>query len=247
MNIPLSSPRRSRPLSPVSRSPSRMMRPALSAPTSKSPATIPAAACRKPTNGRPFRGGLDYAHASGIYVGLWGSNISWIRDAELDEKSGNSLELDFYAGYARQLGDFGIDVGVFRFQYPGRFNRAWRSETGLENPNTTEAYLGVSWQFLNFKVSRAFTRLLGFHGSRGSTYYDLSASHRAARNLTLEAHFGHQTFKGPDFDSYKDWKIGAVYSYAGLDFGLHYVDTDLKHAKDLKADSRVIFSVGKVF
>lgn len=33
------------------------------------------------TRGRPaLQGGFDYAHASGLYAGLWGSNISWIND-----------------------------------------------------------------------------------------------------------------------------------------------------------------------
>jgi uncharacterized protein (TIGR02001 family) len=200
------------------------------------------------TDERPaLQGGLDYAHPSGFYAGVWGSNISWLRDAETSEHSGNSLELDIYGGYTRRFGDFGIDAGVLRFQYPGKFGRAWKNDTGLENPNTTEGYVGVSWKFLKFKFSHAFTRLLGFHGSRGSEYYDLSASHEIAGNLTLQAHFGHQRFKGHDFDSYNDWKLGMVYRHAGLDFGLHYVDTSLKHADELNADSRVIFSIGKTF
>jgi uncharacterized protein (TIGR02001 family) len=200
------------------------------------------------TNERPaLQGGLDYVHASGFYAGVWGSNISWIRDAETAEHSSNSLELDLYGGYAHQFGDFSIDVGVLRFQYPGKFDRAWKNDTGLENPNTTEGYAAVSWKFLSFKFSHAFTRLLGFHGSKGSNYYDLSANHEIVKNLTLQAHFGHQTFKGPDFDSYNDWKLGAVYQYGGIDFGLHYVDTDLDNASELDADSRVVFSIGKRF
>ena len=34
------------------------------------------------TNRRPaLQGGFDYAHSSGFYAGVWGSNISWISDA----------------------------------------------------------------------------------------------------------------------------------------------------------------------
>jgi uncharacterized protein (TIGR02001 family) len=27
------------------------------------------------------QGGIDYAHASGLYAGVWGSNVSWIADS----------------------------------------------------------------------------------------------------------------------------------------------------------------------
>jgi len=33
------------------------------------------------TSGNPaIQGGIDYAHSSGFYAGVWGSNISWISD-----------------------------------------------------------------------------------------------------------------------------------------------------------------------
>src|SRR5437762_3247023 len=33
------------------------------------------------TNENPaLQGGFDYAHISGLYAGVWGSNISWISD-----------------------------------------------------------------------------------------------------------------------------------------------------------------------
>ena len=33
------------------------------------------------TGGKPaIQGGFDYAHSSGFYAGVWGSNISWIGD-----------------------------------------------------------------------------------------------------------------------------------------------------------------------
>jgi uncharacterized protein (TIGR02001 family) len=193
-----------------------------------------------------LQGGFDFKHSSGAYVGLWGSSISWLRDAEedTDVSSHNSVELDVYAGYARSFGDFGIDVGLLRYGYPGKYNRHWKNETGLKNPNTTEGYFGVSWKFVSFKYSYAFTNLFGAPDSKGSGYFDLSASYEVIQNLTVDAHYGIQRISGPA-ESYKDWKVGATYNLGGFDIGLHFVDTDISH--DDNADSRFILSLSKSF
>ncbi|MDR2688231.1 MAG: TorF family putative porin [Azoarcus sp.] len=191
-----------------------------------------------------LQGGFDFKHDSGLYVGVWGSSISWLRDAETDVSSSNSVELDLYVGYSKSFGDFGIDAGILRYGYPGSFGRRWRNDTGLENPNTTEGYVGASWKFVSFKYSHAFTDLFGTPDSKGSDYFDLSFSHEVIENLTLDAHVGKQRILGPG-KSYLDWQLGATYTLAGFDLGLHYVDTDIEH-EDL-ADSRVIFSISRSF
>ena len=58
-----------------------------------------------------LQGGFDYAHDSGLYVGVWGSSIDWL--------SKGGLEVDVYGGYANSIGDFGYDVGVLQYFYPG--------------------------------------------------------------------------------------------------------------------------------
>ncbi|MDR2031579.1 MAG: TorF family putative porin [Azoarcus sp.] len=197
-----------------------------------------------------LQGGFDFKHGSGLYVGVWGSSISWLRDAETFESSGNSVELDLYAGYSKSFGDAGVDVGVLHYGYPGKFGSRWRddtrlkNDTGLKNPNTTEGYVGVSWKFVSFKYSHAFTHLFGTPDSKGSDYFDLSLSHDVIENLTLAAHVGKQRVFGPG-ESYIDWKLGATYKLAGFDFGLHYVNTDIDHVDE--ADDRVIFSIGRSF
>jgi len=53
-----------------------------------------------------LQGGVDYSHSNGFYVGMWGSNISWLTDADAYKSS--SLEIDIYAGYAAEIGETGI-------------------------------------------------------------------------------------------------------------------------------------------
>jgi len=64
---------------------------------------------RKPA----FQGGFDYANTNGIYLGTWGSNISWLHDAGVCNH-GCSLEWDFYGGWKYAINDdWGTDIGGF--------------------------------------------------------------------------------------------------------------------------------------
>jgi len=188
------------------------------------------------TDERPaLQGGFDYAHDSGLYVGVWGSNVSWLSDS--DPAISNSLEIDVYGGYKGSVGAIGYDVGLLQYYYPGSYPKPYNS------PNTLEGYVGLSWEFLSFKYSYAFTDLFGYEKSDGSQYYDLGAAIDIGAGVTLAAHVGYNDIKGQD--DYTDWKIGVSKEFVGLNFGLHYVDTDVDNA-DL-ADERFILSVSKSF
>ncbi|OQY67322.1 MAG: hypothetical protein B6D47_10970, partial [Rhodocyclaceae bacterium UTPRO2] len=66
------------------------------------------------TFGKPaLQGGFDYAHASGFYAGNWNSNVN----SGAGFPSGN-LEMDFYGGWKKTLGDWGLDVGAIYYTYP---------------------------------------------------------------------------------------------------------------------------------
>ena len=182
-----------------------------------------------------LQGGFDYAHESGLYAGVWGSNVSWLSDSDPDVS--NSLELDIYGGYKGTVGAIGYDVGLLQYYYPGSYPSSYNS------PDTLEGYIGLSWEFLSFKYSYAFTDLFGYEKSDGSQYYDLGAAVDVGYGITLAAHVGYNDIKGQD--DYTDWKLGVTKEFGGFNFGLHYVDTDVNNA-DL-ADERVILSVSKSF
>ncbi|MCL4758048.1 MAG: TorF family putative porin [Rhodocyclaceae bacterium] len=188
------------------------------------------------TNQRPaLQGGFDYAHDSGFYAGFWGSNVSWLSDADPDVS--NSLELDVYAGYAGEIGPLGYDVGLLQYYYPGKY------PSGFTKPHTLEGYVGLSWEFLSFKYSHAFTNLFGFEKSRGSQYYELGFEYPLTDSLMLDAHYGYQRIRNAD--SYSDWKLGVTQGLGGFDIGLHYVDTDIRH--DKLAKERIVLSVSRAF
>src|SRR5450759_5333437 len=99
------------------------------------------------TGAKPaIQGGFDYAHASGFYAGIWGSNISWI------PASSSSLELDTYFGFKNSFAtDYSYDVGFLRYNYPGVYPNP--IPAGFAKANTNEIYGLIGWKWLTAKYS----------------------------------------------------------------------------------------------
>src|SRR5690606_23660282 len=116
------------------------------------------------TNNKPaIQGGVDLEHSSGFYVGNWNSSISWLDDSNADVSA--PVEMDFYAGYKRELAPaLTVDMGVLRYYYPGDY------PGGYTSPDTTEGFIGLTYGPVSFKYSHAFTNLFGVPDSKNSRY-----------------------------------------------------------------------------
>ncbi len=179
------------------------------------------------TQNRPaLQGGFDYAHASGLYAGVWGTNVSneAIHDA--------SLEIDFYGGYAGAVGDWSYDVGLLQFYYPERP----KLPGTREKYDTLEAYASVGWQMLTLKYSHTLTDFFGFNSdsmgagrgdSKGSGYLELNAKVPVGADFTLGLHVGRQRVHNyGDFD-YTDWRVALSKAFgAGWTVAIAYTDTN---------------------
>lgn len=186
-----------------------------------------------------FQGGFDYAHASGFYLGNWNSNVSGNQ-----YPNGASLEMDFYGGYKRAFGDFGLDVGYIYYYYPG--TKVVLGNGQERKTDNQELYLGGSWKFITAKVSYALTNYFGLDGvwggqfanrdgsrtlgdrgsSRGTIYYDLTAAYEILPKLTLTAHVGYTDYRNYNQLDYLDYRIGATYDLKGWMLGAAVVGTD---------------------
>jgi uncharacterized protein (TIGR02001 family) len=178
-----------------------------------------------------LQGGLDYSHSSGFYLGTWASNVSWLRDFG-SYSSGGSMEWDFYGGFKGTFGksDFGYDVGLLQYWYPGTV------VPGGNKADTLEVYGALSWKWLSAKLSYALSdKVFGVANANGTYYLDLSANIPLADKFALQLHYGDQKFTGNTgaFDndanaSYSDWKIGATYALPkDFTIGAYYTDTNM--------------------
>jgi uncharacterized protein (TIGR02001 family) len=165
-----------------------------------------------------LQGGVDYARKSGIYVGVWGSTIKWVKDSGGDAP----VEVDLYGGYKGTVGAFGYDVGVLRYQYP-------RHDLAV-SPNTTEVYGAATWGPATLKYSHSATNLFGFSDSKNSYYVDASATFDVGNGFSVVPHIGYQKVKNNDDFSYTDYAVTLGKDFGnGLSASAAVVATDVDH------------------
>lgn len=201
-----------------------------------------------------IQGGVDYSHASGIYVGTWASNVEWVSTGYKDN---NSMEIDLYGGYKGSVGDIGYDLGLITYYYPGD-----QIAAPATDPDTTEVYVGLGWKTVSLKYSHTVSdRFVGWSTAiggktKGSYYLDLSGTYDLGGGWGLLGHVGYQDVKGNDNASYTDWKVGVTKDVGFGTVSLAYTDTDADtatytwtsgtHAEKV-ADGRVVLSFLKTF
>lgn len=198
------------------------------------------------TNGDPaIQGGFDYSHSSGLYVGTWASNISWLTDSQsVTGYTSSSLEWDFYGGFRNSFGpngDFGYDVGLLYYWYPGTHSTI--VAPGSVKADTLEVYGALSWKWLSAKLSYALSDdVFGVANADGTYYLDFTASYPVPNTkLSLVAHYGIQKFTGDSSPgvsndanaSYDDWKLGVSYALPkDFTIGAFYTDTSMNATQE---------------
>jgi len=146
------------------------------------------------TKGDPaLQGGVDYTNANGFYVGAWGSTIKWIKDSAASAgQTKGPVELDLYGGYKFEAAGIAYDVGYLRYQYVGN---TLNKNSSFVNANTDEVYGAATYGVTTLKYSYAMSDLFGNPNSKGSVYWDLSATYDLGNGYSLVPHAGHQTVK----------------------------------------------------
>ena len=186
------------------------------------------------THAPALQGGLDYEHASGLYVGTWGSSVRRIKDSGAIASGDAPVELDTYFGMRNSvIGDLGYDVGYIRYNYLNSYT----PQVGYNNADTAEIYGAATYKLVTLKYS--YSLLDGFFttpSSKGSNYIDLSANYPfEAAGMTLGAHVGKQTIMGSAADtyalagnspSYTDFKLSASKDFSSYIVSLSYTNTN---------------------
>ena len=206
-----------------------------------------------------LQGGIDYAHASGLYAGIWGSNVSWITD--FGATGSASLELDTYFGFRNTLdNEFSYDVGFIRYNYPGSYTPV----AGTAKADTDEVYMAAGYKWISAKFSYGLGQFLTVPGASGTHYLEANANVPLGDSgFTFGAHIGKQTYKGSAADglalagfdpTYRDYKLSVSKDFSGFVVTLAYTDTNARAGgfyttlagKDL-ARSTAVLSVSRAF
>ena len=188
------------------------------------------------------QGGFDAEFGPGFYIGTWGSSVDF--DTNEPGTADGSLELDYYGGWASTIGDtdFGIDVGYIYYDYPG-------DDGGVGDYQ--EFYIGTSWKDLSLQVNYSDD----YYAETGDFWYISGGySFTLLEDFTIDLHVGYnmleegEGFLSSDEDEYTDYSVTVTYSWAGLDWSLAYVGTDLDEDDVFDtdwADDTAVFSVAK--
>lgn len=185
---------------------------------------------------------VELSHASGFYLGIWGSNVDFNDGDEAE------VEIDYYAGFASELTDeLSWDAGVLYYSYPGASSDLdydyWEGKLGL-------AYsLGDVAMTPTFGVEAYYTP--EYFGNTGDATYLIGTLGLAlTEELELSAGVGYQSFSESGLVDYTDWKLGLATEMAGIEMELAYTDTDLEKSDCGDTDiceGRILFTVSKSF
>ena len=184
-------------------------------------------------NNPTIQGGIDYGHASGLYVGTWASNVDF-DDADF------SSEFNLYGGFANEIGETGMgyDIGAIRYYYPGTGGGA----------DFNEIYGSLSYSYFSFGIAHSSNFL---NLDEDGTYYNLGFEYGLPYDITLMAGIGYQDLDSDIGESYTDYLIGVSKTMFDLDFALTWTDTD-SDGEDFAGDKDLVdnifsFSVSKTF
>lgn len=203
--------------------------------------------------GFALQGGLDIAHSSGFYVGVWGSNVEFNDATEQENGSieSTSIEIDIYGGFGGDFGNsmFSYDVGVIYYMYPD-------DPKGSEQ-NFVEfgGSLGADAGFASF--SAGFWYSPDFYGGIGDAIYIPLGIEvpvpmgNETFSLSLSANVGFNKYLDVEVgdDSYVNWDIGATISIdKWFDVDLRYYDTDGTKEDCRKiCDARFVAAISREF
>lgn len=182
-----------------------------------------------------IQGSLDVAHESGVYAGVWASNVD---DAAFPgNTSGADIEVDYYVGYGYGFtDDISVDLQLAKYTYPQA--SAWN---GYEVIPSITAY--------GFTLGHKYGVETGVH----PTYTWVGYDYELPYEIILSASYGLTDQKAGGED-YNDWSVGVGKTVFGLGVSLTYTDTDIEsevcaatYGKDDYCDSNLTVAVSKSF
>ena len=188
-------------------------------------------------NDGAIQGGFDWSHDSGVYAGVWASNVAF---------GSTNIEADTYIGYGNEVSGFGYDLGWIRYNYNDTASSA----------DPDEFYVNLSYSF----VSAGYAYSPDWFGTdKAASYMHLGIEYDLPAAIGISASVG-KSFGDVYKDAYgqnvefTDYKIAINKDLVGINFELSYVGNDLSTAEcgsygytKSNCDDRFILTASKSF
>jgi uncharacterized protein (TIGR02001 family) len=160
-----------------------------------------------------LQGGLDYAHSSGFFAGLFAAGIDYPETSFRPDPG--SLELDAYVGYGRPAGrNFSWNVALYRYEFP---------DSEADDKNYQE--LGADLYYRD--VARLGATYSDDARSGGASAWtaELELRHPFAQHFQVSGTLGRYSFARDDWKDYLYWDLGVSATKGAWTFDLRYFDT----------------------
>ena len=162
------------------------------------------------SSGSAVQGGLDYAHDSGAYAGVWLSN------ATID---GGEDEVDYYVGYGLGLSDgLSLDLGYIRYT---------SDESAASD--ISEIYVGVAGEAWSATLYYGDEAREADSEADNYTYLDLGYDVATGETTSVSLHAGYLSDEADDADVID---LSVSYNVGDFSMGLSYLDNDDDTAAD---------------
>lgn len=174
---------------------------------------------------------LTVKHESGLYAGVWASNIA--------DNAGDDLEVDLYAGFSGGE-ELTYDIGATYYLYPGVSSFNYVEFTGKLGSTIGPATVGVQ---LSYVPSQDNT------GNQDNIYYGTNATIALPDSpISIVGSMGIEDGAFSVGDEKVDWSLGLTAAVSGFTLGASYVDTNRRSTFAFKDSSAgVVFSVSYGF
>ncbi len=179
--------------------------------------------------------GVDYAHDSGFFGGVWASTI----DIE-SPFSERDFELDFYAGYHHQFqSPFSATVTVMRYTYPG--------QTGGHSYDYNELLVSATWRD-RYSIELGYTDDYNGLGGDG-VHWELQFDQPVANAWVVGATLGRNDLSDLGGARYYYWDVGASARFSRLIVDLRWFDNEelYRYTVPESAGSRLVLSLSLAF
>jgi conserved hypothetical protein, proteobacterial len=182
---------------------------------------------------------------SGLYVGVFGSNVNF--GEELGENGEMPpiarVEFNYMVGYSHDFNeDWGIDIGVTQYEYPGA--TTW---------NYREAYGSIKYKFLvaDFAYSNDNfgTRTTGYYGGLGAKYELFQdTEHLIFKDIYANGHAGYfKKSQVADGGNCTDYLLSVIKIIQGVNFEVGWTKTSGRSLDDNLGTGRVFAKISKEF
>ena len=147
--------------------------------------------------------------------------------------------MDFYAGYAFDVGDLSIDIGDLYYYYPDNTGQT-------PNINSNEIYVIGSYGAISAGYHYFTTEWFGVGDDSGTTYMQINAEFPLSDTMTLSAHAGSSSIEGVTGADYEDYSVSLAMDVGnGYSVGIDFIDNSGDGAVGPAFSSGAVISFSK--